>query len=201
MGVLPLLLGLLYPAIVYLALQVSQPRGVALCLLLLLAARLGLSARGRLLDTLRVVRLPLLAVGAALLAAAAWNDPLSLRATPALVSFALLAAFARSLAGPESVIEGYARVQLGALTAEDSRYCRRVTLLWCGFFVANGIVASWLAVAGSLESWALYTGVIAYGLMGALFASEFVYRQWRFRRYRGAPTDAVFRRIFPPRSP
>ena len=67
-------------------------------------------------------------------------------------------------------------------------------------FTAHGLVASWLAVVGPPERWALYTGLIAYLLVGALFSAEFVYRQWRFRRYLGAPTDALFRRIFPPRS-
>lgn len=197
---LPVLLALAYPGIVYLALQVAQPRSVALCILLFLGLRATLAGR-RLMDVLAVVRLPLLAVGAVLAISAARNDPLSLRLAPALVSFALLAAFLRSLSGPESVVEGYARLQLGTLSEEDSRYCRRVTRLWCGFFVVNGLTALWLALAASLEAWALYTGLIAYLLMGAMFAAEYVYRLWRFRRYFGAPTDPLFRRIFPPRSP
>ena len=34
--------------------------------------------------------------------------------------------------------------------------------------------------------------------MGLLFATEFVYRHWRFRRYVGLPTDPLLRRLFPP---
>ena len=55
------------------------------------------------------------------------------------------------------------------------------------------------SLAASLEVWTLYTGLVSYLLIGTLFAIEFVYRHWRFRRYLGAPTDALLRRIFPPR--
>ena len=134
----------------------------------------------------------------ALLISAAWNDPVSLRATPALVSFALLIAFAYSLTRSESIIEGYARVVAGDLPEEERLYCRKVTLVWCVFFL-NGCAALWLAMAGTLGQWALYTGGIAYVMMGILFTSEYLYRYWRFRRYFGAPTDPVLRRIFPPR--
>ena len=82
--------------------------------------------------------------------------------------------------------------------ADEHAYCRRVTALWCAFLVANAGVIVWLALAGTRELWALYTGVVAYLLMGALFAAEFVYRHWRFRRYVGLPTDALLRRFFPP---
>jgi hypothetical protein len=45
----------------------------------------------------------------------------------------------------------------------------------------------------------VYTGIVAYVLAGALFTVEVVYRAWRFRHYEDGPTDAVLRRIFPPR--
>ena len=149
--------------------------------------------------TTRALALPAAAVVATLLFSALWNVPLGLRLTPALVSFALLLSFAASLRG-ESVVEQLARVQLGTLSVEDTRYCRNVTLLWCGFFLLNGAAASWFAVAATRGEWALYTGVVAYLLIGILFAAEYTYRQWRFCRYLGAPTDVVFRRVFPPRT-
>jgi len=66
--------------------------------------------------------------------------------------------------------------------------------------LANGSIALWLAVWGTARAWAVYTGAIAYLLMGILFAAEYTYRQWRFRRYLGAPTDVLFRWLFPPRA-
>jgi uncharacterized membrane protein len=188
-----------YPVIVYGALQVMEPRWLALAGLALLVLRTGLSSRERLAAYAGAFASPGAAVGAALLLSAVWNVPLGLRLMPALVSLALLLSFAASLAG-ESVVERLARVQLGALGPEESRYCRRVTVVWCAFLLANGSIALWLAVWGTAGAWALYTGGIAYLLLGILFATEYTYRQWRFRRYLGAPTDVLFRWLFPPRT-
>jgi len=192
------LLALTYPVLIYYALGVASPRVVALCALALLAARLALVAPAQLVTVARLARLPAIAFAGATLASALWNDAASLLLTPALVSFALLLAFGLSFCQSETVIETFARAQAGSLDPETRAYCRKVTALWCIFFLANGTVASLFAVAGSREAWALYTGCIAYVLLGLLFATEFVYRQWRFRRYVGAPTDVLFRRIFPP---
>jgi uncharacterized membrane protein len=201
MAALQIVMTLAYPGLVFVALKFVEPRDLALGLLVIFVARLALVSPTRLMAYATSLGLPALLVALALVVSVVWNDPLSLRLTPALVSFALLIGFTRSLARADSIIEAYARLQLGSLSEDESRYCRRVTALWCAFFLVNGAVASWLAVAGSLAEWALYTGCIAYVLIGALFASEFVYRQWRFRRYLGAPTDVIFRRIFPPPSP
>jgi uncharacterized membrane protein len=136
-----------------------------------------------------------------LAAAAVWNSPTSLLLTPALVSFALLAVFTRSLVKGQPMVERFARLQVDDPTDAEIRYCRRVTIVWCAFFLVNALAAAWLAVAGDLEIWTLYTGFLSYVLVGVLFASEFTYRHWRFRRYLGAPTDPLFRRVFPPRAP
>lgn len=199
MALLLILLTFAYPAIVYGALQVVEPRWLAMVGLALLALRTGLASRERLAAYAEVFASPGAAVGAALLVSAVWNVPLGLRLTPALVSLALLLSFAASLAG-ESVVERLARVQLGALGPEESRYCRRVTVVWCAFLLTNGSIALWLAVRGTAGAWAVYTGGIAYLLLGTLFAAEYTYRQWRFRRYLGAPTDVLFRWLFPPRT-
>lgn len=201
MAVLRVILFLAYPGLIYLALAVMEPRTAAICMLLVLLVRLAITSPSSLRGYARAFRLPALAIAAAMLASAAWNDPRSLLATPAIVSFALLFTFARSLVRGESIVESLARVQREeALSWDEVRYCRRITSLWCGFFLLNGSLALGLALSGNLEGWVLYTGLVAYLLMGSLFLSEFVYRQWRFRRYVGAPTDLLFQRIFPPRS-
>jgi uncharacterized membrane protein len=92
----------------------------------------------------------------------------------------LLFVFGRTLFGGETLVETFARMQHPELSAERIRHCRTVTLVWCSFFLANGCVSLWLALAGDPQLWALYTGFIAYVLMGLLFAGEFVVRSWRF---------------------
>jgi uncharacterized membrane protein len=199
MASLRALLVLAYPLLIYAALQRISPRSIALGALALLAARSLLMGRERWLEYARIWAAPAAGLAIVLAASAIWNDPLSLLAAPALGSLALLATFGRSLRERESIVEAIARVQLGVLTEDEARYCRRVTWIWCAFFLVNGAVALGLARWGTIEVWALYTGFVAYLLIGTLFSAEYVYRQWRFRRYLGAPTDAVFRRLFPPR--
>jgi uncharacterized membrane protein len=48
--------------------------------------------------------------------------------------------------------------------------------------MANGLMAAALTLWAPLTWWALYTGLISYGLMGLLFAGEWLVR----RRVRGA---------------
>jgi uncharacterized membrane protein len=61
-------------------------------------------------------------------------------------------------------------------------YARKVTAVWCGFFVVNGAIAGGLALWGTERTWALYTGGVAYVLMGLLFAGELAVRQVVKRR-------------------
>ena len=199
MAILRALLVLAYPLLIYAALRRVSPRAVALGALALLAARALLAGREKWRDYARVLVAPATGLAIVFAASAIWNDPLMLLAAPALGSLALLATFGRSLRERESIVEAIARVQHGVLSEDQARYCRRVTWIWCAFFLANAAVALGLARWGTIEAWALYTGLVSYLLIGTLFSAEYVFRQWRFRRYHGAPTDFIFRRLFPPR--
>src|SRR6185436_7648546 len=56
--------------------------------------------------------------------------------------------------------------------------------IWCLFFALNGSTALLLALAAPLAWWTLYNGLIAYLLIGALFATEWILRRRRFRTAR-----------------
>jgi len=60
-------------------------------------------------------------------------------------------------------------------------YMRKVTQVWCGFFVINGAIAFGTALWASEAVWSLYTGVISYALMALLFGAEYLVRL-RFKR-------------------
>jgi len=167
----------LLPLAVYQALQRFQPREVAMALLALVLLR----SPARSVEFLH--RYGLYAVPAALaLAVLLWrsNDPVWVLAYPVIVNGLMLGMFAASLLRPPSLIERLARLRQPDLPPEGAAYCRRVTLVWCAFFVGNGSIAAWTALAASREAWVLYNGLIAYLLMGALFAGEWLYRRWRF---------------------
>ena len=57
------------------------------------------------------------------------------------------------------------------------RYTRTVTIAWCIFFAGNGAMALGTALSGNDRWWTLYNGFLAYLLMGALFAGEWLVRQ------------------------
>jgi uncharacterized membrane protein len=175
LAVLAAVLTVLYPLAIWFGQGLVEPRWLAA--LLLLAALLRLPS----LAISRVARWA--AAGALALAmCAVWaNALLPLKLYPVLVNAALLAAFGYSLATPVSMVERFARMREPALPAAAVRYTRRVTQAWCAFFIVNGAIAFGTAMWASDAVWSLYTGVIAYLLMGLLFAGEYLVRM-RFKR-------------------
>ena len=173
-GVLLALVTLAYPLIVYLSLGRLEPRWLALLLLGLALARLVVS---------RTAVTWGFAAGALLLAVFSWagNAWMPLKLYPVVVSAVLLALFAASLAYPPSAIERFARLREPDLPPEAVAYTRRVTQVWCVFFVFNGTLALVFALWGSEALWSLYTGVISYLLMGLLLGGELLLRR-RFKR-------------------
>lgn len=65
-------------------------------------------------------------------------------------------------------------------------YCKKVTIVWCCFFILNGTTAVITTFADKLfnlspeearKVWAVYNGGISYVLMGTLFLVEFIIRK------------------------
>ena len=175
-----------------------SPRQVALCVGGSVVLRLLFSSPAKLAAYTRIFWLPVIAMSSIAAVAAASNQPFGLLLTPVAINFGMLAVFAGSFLQGETTVERLAKLQVSDLSDRELKYCRRVTAIWCGFFVLNGSTALGLAFRGDLELWTLYNGLIAYILMGTLFATEYLYRHWRFRRYVGAPLDPILKRLFPP---
>lgn len=161
---------LAYPLVVYLGQQSADPRWIALALVVLALLRAWASRQ----------LLWLVAAGGALALAAgtAWGGGwLPVKLYPVWVNAVLLLLFGVSLWRGPPLIERLARLTEPELPPRAVAYTRRVTQVWCGFFVVNGSAAAYTALASSAEVWALYNGVIAYVLMGLLFALEWCVRQ------------------------
>jgi uncharacterized membrane protein len=175
---LPILSWLLYPMAILFGLRIFEPRYVALILVALLLLRRNRQTM-RLLASLS--RLDLVVLSGLLLLAvssAVSNSELLLRLYPAAVNLGMLLLFGGSLLFPPSMIERFARLGEANLPAVAIIYTRRVTQIWCMFFVGNGALAVYTALYASRDDWALYNGCIAYLLMGSLFGGE-----WLFRRF------------------
>jgi len=111
-----------------------------------------------------------------------FDSPALLRWYPVLISASMLSLFGLSLIHGPPIVERLARIREPVLPEVAIRYTRQVTKVWCCFFLANGFMAAALTLWAPLTWWALYTGLISYGLMGLLFAGEWLVR----RRVRGA---------------
>ena len=166
-----LLAGLAYPFAVYLGLEHLSPRLFALLLGALWLARMFSGKQTPLSRTLTTVALLFcLLLGLA-------GEPALLRWYPVLISLALLGLFAGSLCSGMPIIERLARLSEPELPPAAVRDTRQVTWVWVGYFIVNAAIASGLALWAPLSWWTLYTGLIAYLLMGLLFAGEWLVRQ------------------------
>ncbi|WP_050475907.1 hypothetical protein [Herbaspirillum rhizosphaerae] len=169
-NILTTLVILVYPLLIWYAHGKMEPRMLALALVAVAVLRL---LTFRLGQRYRWMSLAALALAAPALL---WNALLPLKLYPVIVSLGMLALFGASLVRPPSIIERLARLQDPDLPAFAVAYTRRVTQVWCGFFALNGGIAFATAVWASEAVWSLYTGLISYVLMGALFVGEYIVR-------------------------
>ncbi len=195
-GIFQTVLFLAYPFIVYYAYLRLETRAAAGVLLGLYALSLLLRIRGPAAEIWQLVREHLglvLLIGLAIVTGAR----IALQLLPMAVSLYLLGTFGWSLRVGPPIVERMARLVDPDLPDFCVPYCRKVTIAWCSFLAANAVCAGLLALFGPFEWWALYTGLVAYLLLGALFVGEFILRKLWFRFYREGLADRVFARLFP----
>jgi len=171
-----------WPFAVWLALTYPQLRWLlpllAVCFVLRLAALRGKT------DALSRAAQGLAVVGAILtLASMGLREARLLMWYPVVVNVVMLALFGGSLLSRMPLVERLARWREGELSPAAVSYTRRVTQVWCGFFIINGTVAVWTCLHGNLHLWTLWNGMLSYLFMGLLFAVEWVVRQRVKRRH------------------
>jgi uncharacterized membrane protein len=187
-----------YPLIVYFAYTRLGARALAVCLLALYGISIALRLRDSATEIGRLLRqhLPL-----ALLIAVALGtgNATVLLFLPVVVSLYLLWTFSMSLRKGMPMIEKFARIVEDDLPDFTLPYCRKVTIVWCVFLTFNASCVAALAVKAPLEWWAVYTGLVAYLLVAALIAGEFIVHKVWFRYFESSLLDRALARIFPPR--
>jgi uncharacterized membrane protein len=111
--------------------------------------------------------------------------PWLLYVPPVAINLALCWLFGRTLArGRVPLISRFALLEQGVLSDELAAHARRVTWLWTLLFAGAAIASAVLALSGNRDAWSLFTNLVNYLLVAALFLGEFVYRRLRFRNYR-----------------
>ncbi|MFJ2984428.1 MULTISPECIES: hypothetical protein [unclassified Pseudomonas] len=165
-----LLAGVLYPFAVYFGMAHFAPWQFGLLL--------GALWLGRALSTRRPGNVWMTVAALGFCALLGLSDSAQLlRWYPVLINSFLLALFGTSLLRGMPMAERLARLREPQLPPRAVRYTRRVTQVWCVFFLVNGLIAAGLTLWAPLSWWTLYNGLIAYAAMGLLFAVE-----WRIRQ-------------------
>lgn len=185
--ILTSILALAYPALVFVTLNFYSVDALGWMTVIAGSLRLLISAGTRATSARRVDGLGLLLIfiGAVILTT---QNEISARLYPAIVNLGVLGYFVWSLSHPPSAIERLARTINPELPDYAIAYTRRVTQIWCLFFLLNGSIALYTAFWSSLELWSLYNGFIAYLLIGSLLGIEYLVRR-RFRRSHEVASD------------
>ena len=179
-------LSVLYPGLVFCGLYFWGLRPRFLSFALLAIAFFNLvsllrTARAGLKQAMKSGVLFFLAIACGILAFATDNI-LSLKFYPVAVSVGLLALFGSTLlSGPTFIFRlaclGDKTLHSSAMRQFVEPYCAKVTIIWCFFFIFNGIAATYTCLSGSDKLWALYNGFLSYILIGLLFSGEFIIRK------------------------
>lgn len=95
---------------------------------------------------------------------------------PVCVNAVMLLVFGGSLRSSMPMVERLARLGGKDLPMAAIVYTRKVTQVWCVFFILNGGAALLTALWGDLEVWVFWNGMVAYLLMGLLMSGEWLVR-------------------------
>jgi uncharacterized membrane protein len=167
---------LVYPFVVYFSLHVTEPAVIAGVLALFFVLRLWMVYRSFGKETFMQQLLPMGGAILLLLVVMVSNNVFSLRLTPVFINLGLFILFTYTLYKPPSMIERFARLVDKNLPDSAISYTRKVTGVWCVFFIFNASASFYTAAFSSMEIWMLYNGCIAYLLVALLFAIEYIVR-------------------------
>lgn len=109
-----------------------------------------------------------------------------------VISATFLAIFASTLFLEPNIIFRFATladksIKGSSFENQVKSYCKKVTIVWCCFFILNGSISACTAfiqniipgISDELANtiWSVYNGGISYVLMGTLFVVEFIIRK------------------------
>jgi len=185
-----------YPFVVYYAHTRLETRLLGFVMIALVAVAFAIRLRGAGRELMALLKQHIgivVIIGLAVVL----DDRVYLLFLPVVMSLYLLFTFGSTLFRPPSMIERFARMMEDDLPPFTHPYCRKVTIVWCAFFLANAIGVALLAVYAPLSWWAVYNGIIFYVLLGILILGESVLHKIWFRYYGTSAFDVVLSRLFP----
>ncbi|WP_228005829.1 hypothetical protein [Xenorhabdus sp. BG5] len=96
---------------------------------------------------------------------------------PVVVNAVLLILFSSPLRYGPPIIERIARIKEPDLSPKGIIYTRKVTYIWCLFFMFNGAVSLGTCLYNDMTLWTLWNGMVSYLLIGLLISIEWLVRQ------------------------
>lgn len=185
-----------YPVLVYAALTQYSARDAGILLAAVFIPMAIVRARGLSHAQRRSFAAVPVLVGLCIAATVLANRSGFLLLAPVVTNLVLLGGFSWTLRrGRVPMIERFARLSETDLGEAELRWCRQWTVVWSSFFLFNVVMASALALRDDPQWWALYNGLVAYVIMGGLFAGEYVVRKLRFGRFGQHPLDRALARV------
>lgn len=118
----------------------------------------------------------------------AFNSKIFLKLYSVAISATLLCVFGSSLFFKPNIIFRFAclsdkTIKGSSFENQVNGYCRKVTIVWCAFFIINGSISAFTSLHDfgsdvlNDKIWSVYNGGISYILMGLLFTVEFIVRK------------------------
>ena len=101
---------------------------------------------------------------------------------PLIINFSLAVLFALSLRSTPAITR-LALLKQPALNERGRAYTRKLTEIWLGFFVLNGLLSAVLLLPRDKIYWSVYCGAISYVLIGALIGSEMIFRKFYVKKF------------------
>lgn len=164
-----------YPFLVYWGIKQNSISLLAATLIVIAGLRLVLikSFSGTTVNTatLTAVILLIIAALALIMQNTSW-----LKLYPVAVNAVLLFFFTLSLLSDKPFIQRFAELREDNISVKKQRYMRKLTMVWCAFFLINGLISLYTWIYMSLEAWTLYNGLLSYLFMGILVVTELAYR-------------------------
>ena len=118
-----------------------------------------------------------------------------LKLSPLLIHTSLFILFAQSL-NKVPLIERFAHLDFGdVLPPGIAPYCRKLTVIWTGFFAANIVFCAFLAIQNDDDAWILYNGLLIYLLIGTLVLGEYWWRRFAFPKLEIPPLAHTVRNL------
>ena len=177
----------MYPFAVYIGLNNIKPGYLAIILIAFVVMRIFLVRKK--LKNLPWL-LPASMLGIVAITVSVFTDStVGFKLYPLAINFAMLMVFSYSYFKPPTVIETFARLSEDELPPSAIKYTAKVTLVWCLFFIVNGLISLYTALFMSLDSWMIYNGFVSYVMMGLLMLVEYLVRLKVKKQHRLLDTD------------